>query len=74
MNDLLLDTHAMLWFFWDDPQLSPSAKAAIATMPARTTSGSVGQASTTAGKSGSRWVAVWGRSESDCVGRWRDSF
>ena len=29
MSDLLLDTHAMLWFFWDDPQLSPPAKAAI---------------------------------------------
>jgi PIN domain nuclease of toxin-antitoxin system len=26
---LLLDTHAFLWFWWDDPQLSPAAKAAI---------------------------------------------
>jgi PIN domain nuclease of toxin-antitoxin system len=26
---LLLDTHAMLWFFWDDPQLSSKAKALI---------------------------------------------
>lgn len=25
---LLLDTHAMLWFFWDDPQLSADAKNA----------------------------------------------
>jgi PIN domain nuclease of toxin-antitoxin system len=22
MTSLLLDTHTMLWFFWDDPQLS----------------------------------------------------
>lgn len=29
MTTLLLDTHAMLWFFWDDPQLSADAKAAI---------------------------------------------
>lgn len=29
MTTLLLDTHAMLWFFWDDPQLSVNAKAAI---------------------------------------------
>ena len=29
MSDLLLDTHTMLWFFWDDPALSPKAKAAI---------------------------------------------
>jgi len=29
MSDLLLDTHAMLWFFWDDPQLSATAKALI---------------------------------------------
>jgi len=27
--DLLLDTHTMLWFFWDDPQLSATAKALI---------------------------------------------
>ena len=26
---LLLDTHAFLWFVWDDPQLSPAARAAI---------------------------------------------
>jgi PIN domain nuclease of toxin-antitoxin system len=26
---LLLDTHTMLWFFWDDPQLSGTAKALI---------------------------------------------
>ena len=26
---VLLDTHAFLWFILDDPQLSPSAKAAI---------------------------------------------
>ena len=26
---LLLDTHAVLWFWWDDLQLSPTAKAAI---------------------------------------------
>jgi PIN domain nuclease of toxin-antitoxin system len=29
MTTLLLDTHAMLWFFWDDPQLSAKAKSAI---------------------------------------------
>jgi PIN domain nuclease of toxin-antitoxin system len=29
MTSLLLDTHSMLWFFWDDPQLSASAKALI---------------------------------------------
>lgn len=29
MSDLLLDTHAMLWFFWDDPSLSVAAKALI---------------------------------------------
>lgn len=29
MTTLLLDTQAMLWFFWDDPQLSAEAKAAI---------------------------------------------
>src|SRR5436309_3124344 len=27
--NLLLDTHTMLWFFWDDPLLSTSAKALI---------------------------------------------
>src|SRR2546425_9644913 len=27
--NVLLDTHAMLWFFWDDPQLSAKAKATI---------------------------------------------
>jgi PIN domain nuclease of toxin-antitoxin system len=26
---LLLDTHAFLWFVWDDPPLSATAKAAI---------------------------------------------
>jgi PIN domain nuclease of toxin-antitoxin system len=26
---LLLDTHAILWFWWDDPQLSLTAKALI---------------------------------------------
>lgn len=26
MTTLLLDTQAMLWFFWDDPQLSADAK------------------------------------------------
>ena len=26
---LLLDTNAMLWFFWDDPQLSSTAKGLI---------------------------------------------
>lgn len=29
MNDLLLDTQAMLWFLWDDPRLSRVAKALI---------------------------------------------
>ncbi len=29
MTSLLLDTHTMLWFFWDDPQLSAHAKALI---------------------------------------------
>jgi PIN domain nuclease of toxin-antitoxin system len=29
MTSLLLDTHAMLWFFWNDPQLSVHAKALI---------------------------------------------
>lgn len=28
-NDLLLDTQAFLWFWWDDPQLSAGAKATI---------------------------------------------
>ncbi len=27
MTSLLLDTHAMLWFFWDDPRLSATAKS-----------------------------------------------
>ncbi len=27
--DLLLDSHAMLWFFWDDPKLSTAAKTLI---------------------------------------------
>jgi PIN domain nuclease of toxin-antitoxin system len=29
MSDLLLDTQAMLWFFWDDPLLSSKAKTEI---------------------------------------------
>jgi PIN domain nuclease of toxin-antitoxin system len=29
MTDLLLDTHAMLWFFWDDSRLSKPAKSLI---------------------------------------------
>lgn len=29
MTTLLLNTHAMLWFFWNDPQLSADAKSAI---------------------------------------------
>lgn len=29
MTALLLDTQALLWFVWDDPQLSADAKAAI---------------------------------------------
>lgn len=29
MSDLLLDTHTLLWFVWDDPQLSATAKALI---------------------------------------------
>lgn len=27
--NLLLDSHTFLWFVWDDPQLSPTAKALI---------------------------------------------
>jgi PIN domain nuclease of toxin-antitoxin system len=27
--NLLLDAHALLWFVWDDPKLSPTAKALI---------------------------------------------
>ena len=27
--NLLLDSHTFLWFVWDDPKLSPSAKALI---------------------------------------------
>jgi PIN domain nuclease of toxin-antitoxin system len=27
--NLLVDTHTMLWFFWDDPRLSATAKALI---------------------------------------------
>lgn len=27
--NLLLDSHTFLWFVWDDPSLSPSAKALI---------------------------------------------
>ena len=26
---LLLDTHTVLWFWWDDPRLSPPARAVI---------------------------------------------
>ena len=29
MTSLFLDSRAMLWFFWDDPQLSSTAKALI---------------------------------------------
>jgi PIN domain nuclease of toxin-antitoxin system len=29
MSDLLLDTHAMLWFVWDDKRLSSTAKSLI---------------------------------------------
>jgi PIN domain nuclease of toxin-antitoxin system len=29
MTQLLLDTHTLLWFFWDDSQLSGRAKALI---------------------------------------------
>jgi len=29
MSDLLLDSHVMLWFFWDDPSLNPAAKSII---------------------------------------------
>jgi len=29
MTTLLLDTHTVLWFWWDDPQLSATAKALI---------------------------------------------
>ena len=29
MTNLLLDTHALLWFLWDDPNLSASAKSLI---------------------------------------------
>ncbi len=29
MTSLLLDTHSMLWFFWDDPRLSATAKTLI---------------------------------------------
>jgi len=29
MTSLLLDTHTILWFFWDDPQLSAGAKTLI---------------------------------------------
>lgn len=29
MSDLLLDSHAMLWFFWDAPRLTPRAKSLI---------------------------------------------
>jgi PIN domain nuclease of toxin-antitoxin system len=29
MSDLLLDSHTILWFFWDDSHLSQLAKASI---------------------------------------------
>lgn len=29
MTTLLLDTHTVFWFWWDDPRLSPAAKALI---------------------------------------------
>jgi PIN domain nuclease of toxin-antitoxin system len=29
MTSVLLDTHAILWFLWDDERLSPRAKALI---------------------------------------------
>jgi PIN domain nuclease of toxin-antitoxin system len=29
MTTLLLDTHTVLWFWWDDPKLSAAAKALI---------------------------------------------
>lgn len=29
MTTLLLDTHTVLWFWWDDPQLSATAKTLI---------------------------------------------
>jgi PIN domain nuclease of toxin-antitoxin system len=29
MSELLLDSHTILWFFWDDPQLSCTAKSLI---------------------------------------------
>ncbi|MFO7640549.1 MAG: type II toxin-antitoxin system VapC family toxin [Candidatus Competibacteraceae bacterium] len=29
MSDILLDSHAFLWFVWDDPLLSPAAKQRI---------------------------------------------
>ena len=29
MTNLLLDSHTFLWFVWDDPELSASAKALI---------------------------------------------
>jgi PIN domain nuclease of toxin-antitoxin system len=29
MTVLLLDTHTVLWFWWDDPQLSATAKSLI---------------------------------------------
>ncbi len=29
MTSMLLDTHTMLWFFWDDPRLSAPAKELV---------------------------------------------
>lgn len=30
MTGILLDTHALLWFLWDDPRLSAPARRAVA--------------------------------------------
>jgi PIN domain nuclease of toxin-antitoxin system len=30
VSALLIDSHALLWFVWDDPNLTPTAKALIA--------------------------------------------
>lgn len=35
MTSLLLDAHALLWFVWDDPQLSNTARAQIETAAQR---------------------------------------
>ena len=36
---LLLDTHTILWFWWDDPRLGPKAREAIANASNRFTTG-----------------------------------